>query len=115
MTTNQPTTLTTPLPAHVTNASSVAPADAAARLATVDELLMSIYSGMRKRAILDAVLMELVERNNGRIAAGKPPIGKLGATPRPPLYYLANSMKNARAHDRKVWEMTSNDNQTTNP
>lgn len=108
MTTNQLTPPTILLPVPVTNVSSVAPADAAARLATADELLMSIYSGMRRRAVLDAVLMELVERNNGRIAAGKPPIGKLGKTPRPPLYYLANSMRNARAHDRKAWELRNN-------
>jgi len=108
MTTNQPTPMTTPPPAHVTNVSSVAPADAAARLATAEELLIRIYSNMRKRAVQDAILAELVERNNGRIAAGKPPIGKLGATPRPPLYYLAHSMRNARAHDRKAWEMAQN-------
>jgi len=71
-------------------------------------LLISIHSNMRRRAILDAILMELVERNNGRIAAGKPPIGRIGATPRPPLYYLANSMRNARAHDKRVWEMAPN-------
>ena len=74
-------------------------------MATAAELLTRIYSNMRRRAVQDAILAELVERNNGRIAAGKPPIGKIGLTPRPPLYYLANSMRNARAHDRKAWEM----------
>ena len=69
------------------------------------DLLISILANMRRRAILDAILAELVERNNGRIAAGKPPVGRIGATPRPPLYYLASSMKNARAHDRRVWEL----------
>ena len=67
--------------------------------------LISILTAMRRRAILDAILAEIVERNNERIAAGKPPIGKIGLTPRPPLYYLANSMKNARAHDRKAWDL----------
>ena len=75
---------------------------------TATALLLSIHGNMRRRAVMDAILMELVDRNNGRIAAGKPPIGKLGKTPRPPLYYLANSMANAREHDRKAWEMTNN-------
>ena len=68
-------------------------------------LLISIHSNMRKRAVQDAILAELVERNNGRIAAGKPPIGRLGASPLPPLSYLSNSMRNARAHDRKAWDL----------
>lgn len=49
-------------------------------------------------------VMELVERNNDWIAKGKPAVGKIGLLPRPSLYYLANSMKNARLHDKMAWE-----------
>lgn len=71
---------------------------------TATALLISIYGNMRRRAIQDAILMELVERNNNRIAMGKPPIGKIGAMPRLPLPYLANSMANARAHSERAWK-----------
>lgn len=98
-------TLTIPPLAPVTPVCNDAHAGVVEPLDTATALLVRIYGNMRKRALLDAILMELVERNNGRIAAGKPPIGQIGATPRPPLYYLANSMANARAHDKRVWEM----------
>lgn len=105
MTTAQPTLMATPPPAPVIPVCNDAHVGAVEPSATVEALLISIYSNMRKRALLDAILTELVERNNTRIAASKPPIGKIGATPRPPLPYLANSMSHARAHDKRVWEM----------
>ena len=105
MTTAQPTLMATPPTVLATPVLNAVHAGAVEPLATVEELLISIYGNMRKRALQDAILNELVERNNARIAAGKPPIGQIGATPRPPLPYLANAMKNARAHDKRVWEM----------
>lgn len=66
-----------------------------------------VWNSARRTAVLDAILYELIGRNNRRLSKGLPPIGKIGAAARLERPWLAKSIIHARAHEAKMIECTA--------
>lgn len=87
---------------NVMSALNDATVAAAERSGTVDGVQLRLWAQLRRTAVLDAIRYELTERNNHRISRGQPAIGKIGASSRLAMPWLAQCMEHAREHEQKM-------------